>query len=350
MHELVPETGLSEVGVKASDRPALPPTTGVRRYVVEKVIGSGAMGIVYKARDRVLGRTVAIKTIRKDLISQGLDSGSYLDRFFHEARIFGSLAHPNIVALYDIGENDEGLPFLAMEYVPNVSLGELDRRLNLDQVMWLLAQLASAIDYAHSREVLHRDIKPSNILVDEGEEPKIVDFGVAKLLGTEFTRTQTRFGTPGYMSPEQVLGKDLTRRTDLFSLAVVAFELLSGRKPFPGDDVHAVLYKIVHTDPILPSGLDATGLSTSKWSEVFAKALAKEPKRRYPSASDFVSDLVEICPGSWLGSLLSDEASPTTPEITEREANDTLTLYTPGSNHSPRAKLADRTLKSKATD
>lgn len=339
MHELAPKI-----------RPALPPTNGVRRYIIEKVIGAGSMGIVYRARDRVLGRTVAIKTIRKELISKGPDFGSYLDRFFHEARIFGSLAHPNIVALYDIGQNDEGLPFLAMEYAPEAPLGELDRRLTLDRVMWLLAQLASAIDYAHSREVLHRDIKPSNILVAEGDEAKIVDFGVAKLLGAELTRTQTRFGTPGYMSPEQVLGKDLSRRTDLFSLAVVAFELLSGRKPFPGDDVHAVLYKIVHTDPILPSGLETTGLSTAKWRQVFARALAKDPKRRYPSASEFVSDVVEICPGSWLGGLLTNDPSPTTPEMTERGANDTLTLYAPESRHSRGAKLADRTLTSKRVE
>ncbi len=346
MHEFAPEASDSET----RDRATLPPTTGIRRYIIEKVVGAGAMGIVYKAQDRVLGRTVAIKTIRKELISKGSDYAGYLERFFQEARIFGSLAHPNIVALYDIGETDEGLPFLAMEYIPDVSLGELDRRLSLDQVMWLLAQLASAIDYAHSRDVLHRDIKPSNILLSEGDEAKIVDFGVAKLLGTEFTRSQTRFGTPGYMSPEQVLGKDLTRRTDLFSLAVVAFELLSGRKPFPGEDVHAVLYKIVHTDPILPSGLEATGLSETKWKEVFARALAKEPKRRYPSASELVSELVELCPGSWLGGLLSEGSAATAPKISQREANGTLTLYAPGSPRSPRAKLADRTLKSKTTD
>lgn len=322
-------------------RSTLPPTTSVRRYVIERVIGSGAMGIVYKARDRVLGRTVAIKTIRKELISKDSEYESYRDRFFQEARIFGSLSHPNIVALYDVGENDEGLPFLTMEYVPEVSLAELGSRLNLDQVMWLLAQLASAVDYAHSRDVLHRDIKPSNILLAEGDEAKIVDFGIAKLLGAEFTRSQTRFGTPGYMSPEQVVGKTLTRSTDIFSLAVVAFELLSGRKPFPGDDVSTVLYRIVHSDPILPSGLEATGLTVSKWQEVFGTALAKEPTRRYPTASELVSELVELCPGSWLGGLLVDGGANVAPGIQKGRERKTKTIYA-----SPEVKLGDRTVKS----
>ena len=281
--------------------PEFGPTATMRvpRYVLEKVLGSGSMGVVYRAHDRILGRTVAIKTIRKELISKDSEYRAYRDRFFHEAHIFGSLSHPNIVALYDVGETDDGLPYLTMEYVPDASLRALDRRLSLDQVIWLLAQLASAIDYAHTREILHRDIKPTNILLGEGEEAKIADFGVAKILGTEFTRSQTRFGTPGYMSPEQVLGKTLTRSSDVFSLAVVAFELLSGRKPFPGKSVHSVLYKIVHADPILPTGLEATGVAVKKWKELFASALAKEPQQRYSSASE----LVELCPGSWLGGL-----------------------------------------------
>jgi len=325
--------------------PEFGPTTTLQatRYVVEKVLGSGSMGIVYRARDRMLGRTVAIKTIREELISKDSEYRAYRDRFFHEAHIFGSLSHPNIVALYDVGETDDGLPYLTMEYVPDASLGALDRHLSLDQVIWLLAQLANAIDYAHSREILHRDIKPTNILLGEGEEVKIADFGVAKVLGAEFTRSQTRFGTPGYMSPEQVLGTTLTRSSDVFSLAVVAFELLSGRKPFPGKSVHSVLYKIVHADPILPTGLEATGLAVETWKEVFANALAKEPERRYASASELVSELVELCPGSWLGGLLVDGLSAEAPTFEERGAHDTLTLYASGSL---RSRLADRTIKS----
>ena len=293
------------------------------------------MGIVYKAVDRVLGRTVAIKTIRRELVSKSADYRAYRDRFFREARIFGSLSHPSIVALYDIGETKEEIPFLAMQYVPHPSLAELGRRLSLDQSMWLLAQLASALDYAHSRGVIHRDIKPSNVLVGEGEEVKVADFGVAKLLGTEFTRSQTQFGTPGYMSPEQVLGTEIAGSADIFSLGVVAFELLSETKPFPGRDVHAVLHKIVHTNPVLPAGLEDSGLVSEKWQNVFSKALAKDPQKRHRTASALVSELVELCPGSWLGDLIESRPDTATFRFTELDDADTLTLWGLGASHHP---------------
>ena len=252
----------------------------------------------------------------------------YRTRFYREASIFGSLSHASIVTLYDVGETGAGVPFLAMEYVAGASLSELAKRgegLNLDQSMWLLAQLASAIDYAHAHNVIHRDIKPSNILVGEGEEAKIADFGVAKLLGDEFTRSRTRFGTPGYMSPEQVLGKAVTKSADLFSLGVVAFELLSGELPFPGEQVHSVLYKLVHVDPVFPAGLEEIGLVPAKWKEVFGKALAKHPDDRYPTASELVSNLVELFPGSWLGSLV-EEAPRSAASASRATTPETLTL------------------------
>jgi serine/threonine-protein kinase len=193
--------------------------------------------------------------------------------------------------------------------------------------MWLLAQLASAVDYAHRHDVIHRDIKPSNILVGDGDEVKITDFGVAKLLGSDFTRSQTRFGTPGYMSPEQVLGKASNRSADIFSTAVVAFELMSTETPFPGEDVHSILYKLVHAEPVFPVGLERLGLVPAKWHEVFARALNKDPDQRYTTASAFVSDLVELCPGSWLGDLISGEAPSRTSEVREQASQETLTLH-----------------------
>jgi serine/threonine-protein kinase len=282
---------------------------GTRRYVFESVIGSGSMGVVYKAVDRVLGRTVAVKTLRTEMLEGEAAWEACRARFHREACIFGSLSHPNIVTLYDVGETDEGVPFLAMEYVPGSSLGSLLKLgawPTLDRSMWILAQLASAIDYAHAQGVIHRDIKLSNILLDEGDEAKIVDFGVAKLLGSQFTRSQTQFGTPGYMAPEQVLGKTVTGSADIFSLGVVAFELLSRKSPFPGDSINSVLHKLVHADPIFPSGLEELGLVAEKWRDVFARALAKDPEARYKTASALVSSLVELFPGSWLGSLMAD--------------------------------------------
>jgi len=323
-------------GTKAGTVKAVPdePSRQIGRFRLEEEIGSGAMGVVYRAHDLDLGRTVAIKTIRADLLSQEHLYQTYRSRFYNEASIFGSLSHPNIVTLYDVGEGDQGIPFLAMEYVSGASLAdhaESDRQFSFDEIMWLFAQLASGIDYAHEREVIHRDIKPSNVLVADDSEVKIADFGVAKLLGTEFTRSQTQFGTPGYMSPEQVVGKALTNRADIFSLGVVAFELLSGEMPFPGKHVHTVLHKLVHVDPVLPETLAERGLDRGRWESLFGRALAKDPDARHTSASELVAELVDLLPGSWLGHLSAAGSEPKLdfgPSPSEGDApRETLTLW-----------------------
>jgi serine/threonine-protein kinase len=284
----------------------MPQTIG--RYQIAGSIGYGAMGAVYKAFDPLIKRTLAIKTIRLDIPRQSPQYKSFIERFYHEARISGTLSHPNIVTLFDIGE-EGGIPYLAMEYVEGetiASLIEKGVRFNPEKVISLVSQIASAIDYAHSKGVIHRDIKPSNLILFESERVKVTDFGIAKLVDAEMTQSGTLLGTPSYMSPEQAMGDKLDGRSDIFSLGVCAFEMLSGEQPFPGNNVTSILYKLVHVDPIEPANLEMNGLVPQKWHDVFGKVLAKKPDDRYQTATEFVQDL-EYCLGSWFGAAMGDE-------------------------------------------
>ncbi len=281
----------------------IPSTVG--RYQVTDTLGFGAMGAVYKAFDPLIKRTLAIKTIRLDIPRQSPQHAAFIERFYREARISGTLSHPNIVTLFDIGE-EGGLPFLAMEYVDGCTVGsmiEAGTRLKPEKVIGLVSQVAAALDYAHSRGVVHRDIKPSNLIVYEDDKVKVTDFGIAKLADSEITHAGVLLGTPSYMSPEQAMGETLDGRSDIFSLGVCAFEMLSGQQPFPGSNVTAILYKLVHVDPIEPDTLEMNGLVPQKWREVFRKVLAKRPADRYQTAGAFVQDL-EYCLGSWFTGLL----------------------------------------------
>jgi eukaryotic-like serine/threonine-protein kinase len=276
----------------------------IGRYQVLESIGFGAMGAVYKAFDPLIKRTLAIKTIRLDIPRQSPQYKSFIERFYHEARISGTLSHPNIVTLFDIGE-EGGVPYLAMEFVEGetiASMLEKGMRFAPEKVIGLISQIASAVDYAHSRGVIHRDIKPSNLILYESDRVKVTDFGIAKLVDAEMTQSGTLLGTPSYMSPEQAMGDKLDGRSDMFSLGVCAFEMLSGEQPFPGNNVTSILYKLVHVDPIEPPNLEMNGLVPQKWHEVFSKVLAKRPDDRYQTATEFVQDL-EFCLGSWFGAM-----------------------------------------------
>jgi TonB family protein len=283
----------------------MPRTIG--RYQVQESIGFGAMGAVYKAFDPLIKRTLAIKTLRLDIPRMSPQYKSFIDRFYHEARISGTLSHPNIVTLFDIGE-EGGVPYLAMEFVEGETLAsilEKGARFNPEKVISLVSQIASAVDYAHSKGVIHRDIKPSNLILYEADRVKVTDFGIAKLADAEMTQSGTLLGTPAYMSPEQAMGEKLDGRSDIFSLGVCAFEMLSGEQPFAGPNVTAILYKLVHVEPIEPANLEMNGLVPQKWREVFGKVLAKKPDDRYQTATEFVQDL-EYCLGSWFGSAMLD--------------------------------------------
>ncbi len=282
--------------------------SAIGRYQITGTLGFGAMGAVYKAFDPLIKRTLAIKTIRLDLPRQSPQHRAFIDRFYQEARISGTLSHPSIVTLFDIGE-ENGVPFLAMEFVDGKTISavlEEGTRFKPERVIGLVSQVAAALDYAHSRGVVHRDIKPSNLIVNHADKVKVTDFGIAKLADSEITHSGALLGTPSYMSPEQAMGDKLDGRSDIFSLGVVAFEMLSGQQPFPGANVTSILYKLVHVDPVEPADLEMNGLVPQKWRQVFHKVLAKKPESRYQTASAFVQDL-EYCLGSWFAGLENEE-------------------------------------------
>ncbi|HXK08315.1 MAG TPA: TonB family protein [Vicinamibacteria bacterium] len=304
---------------------AVPSTIG--RYQVTGTLGFGAMGAVYKGYDPLIKRTLAIKTIRLDVPRQSPQHRAFIERFYQEARISGTLSHPNIVTLFDVGE-ERDLPFLAMEFVDGQTIDAIlqaGTRFKPERVIGIVSQVAAALDYAHSKGVIHRDVKPSNLMVYEGDKVKVTDFGIAKLADSEITHSGALLGTPSYMSPEQAMGEKLDGRSDIFSLGVVAFEMLSGQQPFPGPNVTSILYKLVHVDPVQPADLELSGLVPQKWREVFQKVLAKKPENRYPTASAFVQDL-EYCLGSWFAGLAGETVSLQMPTLEQTVEQSTLTL------------------------
>ena len=263
----------------------------IGKYTITGELGRGAMGIVYRGEDPMIGRAVAIKTIRFDTFAMEKDREHAQQRFMREARSAGNLTHPNIVTIYDVDE-DQGLTFIVMEFIDGQSLESLiasNRHYSVDEVYGMMAPIADALDYAHARGVIHRDIKPGNILIDRNGQPHIVDFGIARLSSSTMTQTNVVMGTPFYMSPEQLAGKKVDNRADVFSLGAVIYEALTLQKPFPGDTITTVIYNIVNELPApartyqsdLPDGLD----------HIIRKALAKDLNLRYRTCTEMVRDL-----------------------------------------------------------
>src|SRR5271154_4208326 len=269
-------------------------TTGLKagRYEIIGELGRGAMGVVYKATDPVIGRTVAVKTIKLSEEGTGLSRPELLVRFQTEARAAGLLTHPNIVVVFDAGEED-GLYYITMELVEGKSLqAHLDggQAFALPRVLRIMEQTCSALQFAHERNVVHRDIKPANIMLTADDTVKVTDFGTAKILqfGT-MQQTAHVMGTPSYMSPEQVKGRAVDGRSDIFSLGVLLYEMVTGEKPFPGQNITTVIYKIVNEDPVPPRQIDPSihpGISA-----VIMKALVKDPDARYQSCREMFEEL-----------------------------------------------------------
>jgi serine/threonine-protein kinase len=254
------------------------------KYRVVDVLGEGAMGVVYRAHDAAIDREVAVKTIRKELLSSTMAT-TLVERFRREAVAAGRLSHAGIVAVYDYGEDDESA-FIVMELALGTSLDVYAHRrgsLSLDDVGALMAQLLDALGYAHERGIVHRDIKPSNVIVSDSGRVKITDFGIARIQSSTLTHTGVAVGTPSYMSPEQYMGTAVDHRADLFAAGVVLYELLTGARPFGGDTLESIAYQVCHSQhvppshrrPSLPARIDA----------VIATALAKLPEDRYATAS-----------------------------------------------------------------
>jgi serine/threonine-protein kinase len=262
------------------------------RYEIVGELGRGAMGVVYKAVDPVIGRTVAVKTIRLSEEGTGLSRPELLARFQTEARAAGLLTHPNIVVVFDAGEED-GLYYITMELVEGKSLQALiddGQVFPLPRILRIMEQTCSALQFAHERNVVHRDIKPANLMLTANDTVKVTDFGTAKILqfGT-VQQTAHVMGTPSYMSPEQVKGRAVDGRSDIFSLGVLLYEILTGEKPFPGQSITTVIYKIVNEDPVPPRQLNSS--IHAGISDIVMKSLAKDPEVRYQSCREMLDDL-----------------------------------------------------------
>ena len=268
------------------------------RYEIEKELGKGAMGVVYLGKDPKIGRVVAIKTMALAQEFEADELNEVKERFFREAETAGRLNHPNIVSIYDAGEEHD-LAYIAMEFLKGKDLvpyTKADNLLPLPKVMSIIARVAEALDYAHKQNVVHRDIKPANIMYDpETDTPKVTDFGIARITDSSKTKTGMVLGTPSFMSPEQLAGKKIEGASDLFSLGTSLYQLACGKLPFEGDSMGQLMYRIAnepHTDiltvnPDLPPRL----------AEIINRALAKNVENRYANGAEMAAALRQCAAG-----------------------------------------------------
>ena len=267
-------------------------TKSFGRYEVLAELGRGAMGVVYKARDPQIGRLVAVKTV--SLWGQEPEQETeFRQRFVNEAQAAGRLNHPGIVAVFDVGESPETRePYIVLEFVNGESLAKIlsrEKKLPLSRALKLAEEIAEALDYAHAQGVVHRDIKPGNILVNEAGNAKIADFGIAKLNLAHFTLPGRVLGTPAYMAPEQLIGEGVDGRSDVFSLGVILYAMVTGHSPFHGNSATTVCYKVANREPLPVSALDIT--LPADLDYVIARAMAKDPKERYQRGAEMAADL-----------------------------------------------------------
>ncbi len=279
------------------------PTPGPQRfgrYEVVDQLGRGAMGTVFKARDPQINRLVAVKTVSLSGL-EPVEEREFRQRFTHEAQAAGRLYHPGIVAIFDVGENPENHdPYIVMEYVSGQPLNRTlagQKKLPLGTALELAEEIAEALDYAHAQGVVHRDIKPGNILVTPEGHAKIADFGIAKLNLTHFTLPGRVLGTPAYMAPEQLSGTGVDGRSDLFSLGVILYVMVTGSSPFQGDNINTVCFAAANREPVAATAIDAS--LPQELDQVISRAMAKLPDERYQQGAEFAADVRQLRQMLW---------------------------------------------------
>lgn len=295
----------------SQQKPASEPVEIAGRYQVIQKLGAGAFGTVYKAKDKILGRMLAIKTIRLEgLAAAGASLEELLDRFKREAQVSAQLKHPHIVTIYDIGDAD-GLSYLAMEFIDGVGLERViaSGRLPVERAAAIGAQVADALDFAHRHNVVHRDIKPANIMIEAGDRVKVTDFGIAKVTDSadHLTMTGSLLGTPSYMSPEQARGSDLDGRSDLFSVGCVLYEMVTGKKAFRGESITALIFKIITENPV-PLQEELPDIPEAM-TRIVMKALSKTPEARYQSGHELAEDLLAMTRGEAMPTVRQTEVA-----------------------------------------
>jgi serine/threonine protein kinase len=281
-------------------------TKTLGRFEIIREIGKGAMGVVYLAHDPKIDRRIAIKTIAIPPGVSEEEARETRHRFVREAQAAGKLTHPNIITVYDVVE-EKDLSYIAMEYIEGETLESHTKPGNLlplPRVLALMAQACAALDYAHKTQVIHRDIKPANLMLMRGDLLKITDFGLAKSPQANLTQAGVLIGTPNYMSPEQISGRPMDGRSDIFSLGVVLYELLTGERPFSGDTISTIIYRILYEEPRPPRIIN--GKLPPAFDGILKRALAKEPADRFQTGAEFIDAMnnystfhlkVKIAPG-----------------------------------------------------
>ena len=270
--------------------------TKLGKYEIRREIGQGAMGVVYEGFDPLIERVVAIKTIRPEQLDKA-QAADILARFKREAQAAGRLSHPNIVSIYEYGEEPTAtgsVAYIAMEYINGRELKDYfdeNTRFPLSEINRLMSEILSALNHAHQNGVVHRDMKPANVIILEGGQVKVADFGIARIESSNLTQVGTVLGTPSYMSPEQFMGNLVDRRSDIFSVGVMLYQFLTGEKPFTGA-VTTIMHKVLKEDPLAPSMLNT--MLPKAWDEVVRQAIAKNPDERFQTARHFADAVAAV--------------------------------------------------------